>query len=187
MIPYQKEKVENAICYFASEHYKRTHKPLTQTYLYKYLALLDFRSLETAGKPVLGLEYLAMEKGPVPIKLYRDRETIKSNCFEFRKSEGATYLIVAKGKPDLDYFSDSEMKEMKRLIEIFADQFVEASHMSEASHQEIKAWRKAYKKKPNSIIDYDLSFDEDLYTKPETKLSFAEERYLTYKALKKAC
>ena len=76
---------------------------------------------------------------------------------------------------------------MKRLIEIFADQFVKASHMSEAIHQEIKAWRKAYKKKPNSIIDYDLSFDDDLYTKPETKLSFAEERYLTYKALKKAC
>jgi uncharacterized phage-associated protein len=185
MIPYQKEKFENAICYFASEHQKRTRKPLTQTYLYKYLALLDFRSLETTGKPLLGLEYMAMERGPVPIKLYRD--PIKSDCFEFRKSEGTSYLVLAKGTPDLDYFSESEMKEMKRLIEIYADQFVKASHMSEASHQEIKAWRKAYRKKINSIIDYDLVFDDDLYTKPGGSLTFAEECYLTYKALKKAC
>ncbi len=186
MIPYQKEKIENAICYFASEHYKATRKPLTQTYLYKYLALLDFRTLETTGKPALGLEYMAMEKGPVPIKLYRERESIKSNCFEFRKAEGTAYQVLAKGVPDLDYFSESEMKEMKRLIEIYADGFVKASHMSEASHQEIKAWKKTYKKKPNSMIDYDLAFNDDLYTKPPELLTFAEECYLTYKALKKA-
>jgi hypothetical protein len=186
MIPYQKEKFENAICFFASEHYKTTRKALTQTYLYKYLALLDFRSIETTGKPVLGLEYMAMERGPVPIKLYKERDTIKSDCFEFKKSEGSIYLVVAKGTPDLDYFSESEMKEMRRLIEIYADRFVKASHMSEASHQEIKAWKKAYKKKPNSMIDYDLAFDDDLYTKPGEALSFAEECYLTYKALQKA-
>ena len=100
MIPYQKEKFENAICFFASEHYKATRKALTQTYLYKYLALLDFRSIETTGKPVLGLEYMAMEKGPVPIKLYRERETIKSDCFEFKKSEGSVYQVVNDGKND---------------------------------------------------------------------------------------
>ena len=187
MIPYQKEKIENAICYFASEHYKTTHKPLTQTYLYKYLAFLDFKSLEDTGKPALGLEYVAMDHGPVPIKIYRDRDKIKSNCFDFRSSGKNVYVVVAKGTPDLDFFSDQEIKEMRRLIEIYADQFVKASDMSEASHQSIKAWKRAYKKKPNSIIDYDLAFDEDIYSKPEKSLSFAEECYLTYKALQKAC
>ena len=45
MIPYQKEKIENAICFFASEHQKKTKHPLYQTFLYKYLAFLDFESL----------------------------------------------------------------------------------------------------------------------------------------------
>lgn len=187
MVPYQNEKIESAICYFASEHHKATRKPLTQTYLYKYLALLDFRSLETTGKPVLGLEYMAMERGPVPIKIYRERDQLKSSCFEFRKIGESVYLVVAKGKPDLDYFSEQEVKEMQRLIEIYADRFVKASDMSEASHQEIKAWKKTWKTKPNSIIDYDLAFDDDLYTKPGGSLSFAEECYLTYKAIQKAC
>jgi len=186
MIPYQKEKIENAICYFAHEHQRVTRKPLTQTYLYKYLALLDFKCLEDAGKPALGLEYMAMERGPVPIKIYRERDQLKSDCFEFRKMNESVYVVSAKGKPNLDYFSEYEIKEMKRLIEIYADRFVKASDMSEASHQDIKAWRKAWKKKPKSMIDYDLAFDDDIYTKSEKSLSFAEECYLTYKALQKA-
>ena len=35
MIPYQKEKIENAICFFANEHQKKTKHPLYQTFLYK--------------------------------------------------------------------------------------------------------------------------------------------------------
>jgi uncharacterized phage-associated protein len=187
MVPYQKEKIENAICYFASEHYKATRKPLTQTYLYKYLAFLDFKSLEDIGKPALGLEYIAMERGPVPIKIYGERDKIKSSCFEFKNIGKNVYVVMAKGKPDLDFFSDHEIREMKRLIEIYADRFVHASDMSEASHQDIKAWKKAWKKKPNSMIDYDLAFDENILSKPTGSLSFAEECYLTYKALEKAC
>lgn len=187
MIPYQKEKIENAICYFAYEHQKATRRPLSQTHLYKYLAFLDFISLELTGKPSLGLEYMAMERGPVPIKIYEERDQIKSDCFEFKKMGENVYIIMAKGKPNLDYFSEYEIKEMKRLIEIYADRFVKASDMSEASHQDIKAWKKAWKKKPNSMIDYDLVFDENVYTKSEKSLSFAEECYLTYKALQKAC
>lgn len=66
MIPYQKEKIENAICFFAYEHKKATRKFLTQTYLYKYLALFDFKCLEETGKPALGLKYMAMEKEADP-------------------------------------------------------------------------------------------------------------------------
>jgi len=186
MIPYQKEKLENAICFFASEHQKVTHRPLPQTFLYKYLAFLDFRILEETGIPTLGLEYMAMERGPVPIQLYRDRDKIKSNCFEFKNLGGNLYVVVAKGKPDLDFFSDHEIKEMGRLIEIYADRFVKASDISEASHEDIMAWKKAWKKKQNSLIDYDFAFDEDIYSKPKKSLSFAEECYLTYKALQKA-
>lgn len=76
---------------------------------------------------------------------------------------------------------------MKRLIEIYADRFVKASDMSEASHQTIKAWKKAWAKQPNSIIDYDYVFDDNIYTKPEESLTVAEECYLMYKTFQKAC
>ncbi len=187
MIPYQKEKIENAICFFAYEHKKATRKFLTQTYLYKYLALFDFKCLEETGKPALGLKYMAMEKGPVPIDIYSERDKIKSNCFEFKKTNENIYVIFPKSKPNLDYFSEYEIKEMKRLIEIYADRFVKASDMSEASHQTIKAWKKAWAKQPNSIIDYDYVFDDNIYTKPEESLTVAEECYLMYKTFQKAC
>lgn len=45
-IPYKDEKLKNAICFFANEHEKLTRKPLSQTFLYKYLAFLDFKSIE---------------------------------------------------------------------------------------------------------------------------------------------
>ncbi|GAG44260.1 unnamed protein product, partial [marine sediment metagenome] len=41
MIPYKKEKSDNAICFFAFNHKRKTGKYLPQTFLYKYLAFLD--------------------------------------------------------------------------------------------------------------------------------------------------
>lgn len=186
-IPYRDEKIKNAICFFAKEHQERTHKPLSQTFLYKYLAFLDFKSLDDTGRPVLGLTYRAMKMGPVPKEIYEVRDTLKNDCFIFISIGEDKYIIRPLGNPDLDYFSPYEIKEMNRLIEIFADHFVKTSDISEASHQEIKAWLVAWNKQPNSIIDYDLEFDDDILTRDKADLTFAEENYLMYKAMKKAC
>ena len=186
-IPYREEKIKNAICFFASEHEKHTHKPLSQTFLYKYLAFLDFKSIEVIGRPTLGLIYSAMDKGPVPIEIYANRDKLKNECFVFVPLEEEKYIVKANGKPDLDYFSPFEIGEMNRLIEIYADYFVKASDISEASHETIAAWKKTWAKKRNAIINYDDAFVEDLLTKPHANLSFAEESYLLYKVLEKAC
>ena len=77
-IPFQKEKIENAISYFAAEHTKITRQPLFQTALYKYLAFFDFEILKKAGTPALGLKYSAMDKGPIPIDIYSQRENYKT-------------------------------------------------------------------------------------------------------------
>jgi len=184
MIAYQKEKIENAICFFAFEHKKKTRKPLSQTFLYKYLAFLDFKSLEETGQPALGLKYMAMAKGPVPIELYEKKDHLTTPCFSFKKISDKKYIIVpGKEKPNLDFFSPYEIKKMQQLIEIFADKFVQTKHASEASHQDIKAWVRAYNKKPNSIIDYSLQFDKKISLKPESELTYPEETYLTYSAL----
>lgn len=179
-IAYQKEKIENAICFFAKEHQKKTRSPLYQTYLYKYLAFLDLNSVKETGRPALGLTYQALERGPVPIEIYR--ENIASECFQ-KKRYGENFVFISSGEPDLSYFSKYETKSMLRLIEIFADKFVKSKEISEASHQDIPAWRKT---KKNKFIKYESQFEDDLKSKPSKKLSMAEEGFLIYEAIQKA-
>jgi len=186
MIAYREEKIKNAICYFAAEHAKRTKKPLHQTFLYKYLAFLDFESLSDTGQPVLGLKYKAMERGPVPIEIYNKRKGLKTDCFEFKELEDDKFIIMPKGHPSLEYFSSYEIQKMSRLIEIFADVFVKASDISEASHEDIRAWKETWRREKNGIIDYDDQFPGDITYKGEKELTPSEEHYLIYKSLEEA-
>jgi hypothetical protein len=183
MIAYQKEKIENAICFFASEHRKKTRRPPTQTHIYKYLALFDFKSVEKTGQPALGLTYRAMENGPVPIEIYSARQNLETSRYAFKSMGENRFVVTSKGKPNLDYFSPYEIKKMYELIDIYADRFVKTDDMSEASHQDIKAWQRSYNEKPNQVIDYSLQFDGDVYSKSEKDLTFPEEAYLTFKTL----
>ena len=185
MISYQKEKIENAICFFALNHKKVTRQDLPQTFLYKYLAMLDFQSIKDNGIPVLGLTYRAMDYGPVPIEIYGERERYKSECFDFVKRDEKKIVVVPKkdATPDLDYFSAYEIKSMNRLIEIFADKFVTSMVISDVSHVEIRAWARAREIKKNSYIDYALNFDGDIRNKKEEELKTAERNYLIYHSL----
>lgn len=186
MIAYQKEKIENAVCFFASKHKEHTGRNLYQTFLYKYLALFEFEYIKKYGRPPLGLKYLAMEKGPVPKEIYRKRDSYKSSCAQFRKAGENQYIVVPTARPDLDFFSAAELDEMVRLIQIYADQFVDTKLMSEASHQEIKAWRETYKKNPNGEIDPKLTFGKDFEKKKTKDRSIAEEDYLIFKVIEEA-
>jgi uncharacterized phage-associated protein len=186
MIAYREEKIKNAICYFATEHAKKTKKPLGQTFLYKYLAFLDFESLSDTGHPALGLKYKAMEKGPVPIEIYGKRKGLRTDCFEFKELEDDKFIIVPKDRPNLEYFSSYEVEKMHRLIEIFADVFVKSSDISEASHEDIRAWRETWKKEKNSIINYDTQFPGDIKHKDAEELTPSEEHYLIYRSLEEA-
>jgi hypothetical protein len=55
--------------------------------------------------------------------------------------------------------------------------------MSEASHQEIKAWRKARKRGKNNIIQFEDEFDEKIFGEDARDLSLAEEAFLIYKGI----
>jgi hypothetical protein len=183
MIPYQTEKIENAICFFASEHKKKTRKPLYQTFLYKYLAFLDFEGLKETGRPVLGLKYRAMDKGPVPIEIYNKRSDYQTPLFIFQKDPEGKITILPKKKPDLQYFSKYEKGLMEKLIEIYADQFIPTKLISNASHEEILAWERTWAEKPNSMIDDRMTFAGDVLAKEDSELSYPEENYLIYRAL----
>jgi uncharacterized phage-associated protein len=186
MIPYQKEKRDNAICFFAKEHRARAGTRVTQTYLYKYLAFLDFTSVEKTGIPAIGLEYSAMKRGPVPLSIYNKRHCLKTALYEFRDEGEKVFTIDALGEPNLDYFSPFEIDIMTRLVIKYAKKYGRAAEISEDSHRQIKAWKKAYDKEPNGVIDYALTFDSDLKHKSEQELEHPEECYAVYTATKHA-
>ena len=186
---YRKERIDNAILFFAKNHYKKTKRHLSQTYLYKYLALFEFRYLKATGNMPLELTYKAMEYGPVPMEIYENRENSgwfpKVNFESFPLISGGTgYLVKPNGKFNKDYFAEAELEEMSNLIEIFAQQWVKSNDMSEASHQAIKAWRTTHSRSPNAVIDPIEEFDRDIMTIPEEELTTAEERFLIYHCLR---
>jgi len=180
VIPYRDEKIMNAVSFFADKHRKKTRKPLYQTALYKYLAFFDFLSLRESGRPALDLVYRAKERGPVPVEIYGNKKD--TSKYKFRKDEYGEF-VISVGSFDPDYFSPYELEIMERLIEIYAQAWVNTTIMSNSSHSDIKAWRRTWEKKPNSLIDYSLEFDEDLSLKDEENLTYPEEVYLTYRAL----
>lgn len=192
MSAYRKERIYNAIGFFVQEHYLKTKQPITQMKLWKYLAFFEAEVVKKTGVPPLELKYQAWEWGPVPVEL---RENIKSSQFHSElveytvKNEGVSTQITfypAKGNEyDLDYFSENEIEEMFRLIEIFADRFVKASDMSESSHQEIMSWRRAWKNRGNAKsvpMDFRDEFPGNVLSKKEPSLQ--EENFLAYAHLK---
>jgi hypothetical protein len=188
MLSYQKERIDNALLFFAQNHYKKTKKYLSQTFLYKYLAFFEFRYLKKAGDMPLELTYKAMEHGPVPMEIYNNRDNpnyFSKIVFEpiQTKSGKSMYLVKPKGTFDSDYFADAELKEMNELIDIFAKRWVGATEMSEASHQDIKAWKKTYYRQPNDNIDPIEEFDRDITAIPEDSLQTEELKYLMHRKI----
>jgi hypothetical protein len=185
MKAYQQERLYNAICFFAREHYKRTRSYPWQTQIYKYLAFFDFELLEETGDAPLDLQYLAMEYGPVPQELYEERDNVRSDLFRIEDRGEGRKVFVSLKQPDLSYFSARETKKMNDLIYIYAAQWVKSWTMSEGSHQKIRAWKKAREKHPNGPIDKADTFI-DIGGKAESDLTPAEEHFLIARALKEA-
>lgn len=76
-------KIQNAIAFLAEKFKEKAGRPISQTFLYKLLAYVDFTSLKKYGIPTLGLKYVAMDRGPVPIEIYNEiKEQNKFITFE---------------------------------------------------------------------------------------------------------
>ena len=144
--------------------------------------------MKKVGDMPLELTYKAMEHGPVPMEIYNNRDNpsyFSKIVFEpiQTKSGKSMYLVKPKGTFDSDYFADAELKEMNELIDIFAKRWVGATEMSEASHQEIKAWKKTYSRQPNDNIDPIEEFDRDITALPEDSLQTEELKYLMHRKI----
>lgn len=183
MHAYQKERIENTICYLAIEHRKRKGEPLYQTFLYKYLAFLEFDSVESIGKPIFEFTYKAMENGPVPLEIYSKRKNYETDLFKFVSLKDNKVIVVPKKEPNLDYLSNHEKQLADKLMEIYAQPGTKAKQICKDSHK-IKAYKAAWKRQKNSIIRYEDSFDENIEEKPEKELSRPEVSFLVFRGLK---
>jgi len=189
MILYREKKIENAIAYFASEYYKRKGYASTQMWIYKLLALLDFRILKKTGTPCLGLDYSAMEMGPVPIQLYeeiKNKQAFVKGKICFHSDAGKVYVTNTE-EPDLDFFSDTELSEMDTLLEEIVRPGMKIEDVIKKTHEEIRSWEIAWKKAKDEHknimpMDYADEFDS-IAEKPESELSPEEERFLCYKGM----
>lgn len=173
-------KLKNAILYFAKEHSERKGQPLYQTYLYKFLAFMDFKSIEEFGTPVFGLEYAALDQGPVPMDIYNNKDYIKNESFEFKKIDENKYIIKSNKQADLSCFSEYEIEKMNNLLDKYSKKGVLVKTINEESHS-LRAYKVTAKDK---LISYDDMFI-DLKNKNEKDLAPEEESYLIYKGIKK--
>lgn len=173
----------NAVCFFAREHSKRIGRPAFQTYVYKYLALFDFKVLELEGLPALDIKYNAMEMGPVPLGLYSEKQDTSHYRFlPIRNAKGEEKTIVDPLiEPNLDYFSEDEISIMKSILDEFAHPGASTEALIDATHERIQAWKKAWARRgmAKSVpMSYSDTFDTDEQTE-------VYEHFLTYKALQR--
>jgi len=187
---YRRERLENAIAYIIKIHQLLSKKEAAQTYIYKYLALIDFRSIEETGKPVFDVDYDAFDKGPVPKNLYDYRDFIvdKEDEFDVIKLESNSednYIYKLKKEPNLDYLSDYEIELIESTVEEYANKSVVTKDLIEATHEKIKAWQVAWKNRGSKgrvPINFLHTFDEIL-DKDLDSLLPKEEVALVYNTL----
>ncbi len=122
---YSPEKFLNAILFFAHNVSK-----LGITKLNKLLYYSDFEHYRLYGRPILGDQYIRMERGPVPQASYavfnanfedsedsslKEAIEVRGENFFSRQFNNAyeRKSIIPKREADLSYFSKSEIETME--------------------------------------------------------------------------
>jgi uncharacterized phage-associated protein len=160
------DKRINAILYFC----KNVKYP-GKTKIYKLLYFLDFIHFKQVGRPVTDLEYYAFDFGPVPLKLHEEIEENRipedmSRCIGVseKKDPDTGEVIITqffpKTKPDLEVFSEREIKILQNVAMMYKD--AKAEDMSEVSHLKNEPWDQTVKRIGKfKRIDFMLALDKD--------------------------
>jgi len=141
LITYEREKLANAIVFFA----KNTNY-CGITKLFKLLYFLDFVHFRQSGKTVTGLTYVTWPKGPAPNELWHEirsgpkPDLAKMATFVEPDPTEDRHLtkIVPKSPFDAKYFTKREMRILEQLAEIYRD--AKAQDMVEVTHLRGKPW-----------------------------------------------
>jgi uncharacterized phage-associated protein len=180
IITYHREKLINAIIYFA-----KNTLYCGKTKLLKLLYFLDFRHFKENGKSVTGLEYFAWKMGPVPKDLYEEISgKMKPDLIEsiHDLSSGETFQKIQPRKKFSDlYFTKKEMQLLEEIAFVFYD--TKADAMIESTHLKNEPWDKTLREKGEyQKIDYMLAIDSDVVRLSHEEIrERVEEREEMYK------
>lgn len=160
MKAYHHEIIDNVVSYISQKYFQAFQKNITQTLLFKILALFDFRVLKQNGRPCLELSYTARDRGPVPEQLYNvDLSEYKTFKIKDKKNgDYKTRYFISVKTPNLDYLAPSEQKILNLLVEDIIKNKINGSKASDITHKEILAWKTAYNAKHNSVMSYEDEF-----------------------------
>jgi len=180
----KQQKIVNAIIYFV-----KNTKNCKKTKLFKLLYFLDFIHFKRYGLSVTGMDYIAIQRGPAPEKLfkifeknelpseYKENFTIQKEISE----EDDTYsfnILLKNKKPDLEWFTPNEQKVLEEVV--FFGKEATASQLIEATHLHNSPWNKTKKEKGlGTYIDYFLAIDvETTFSVDEIKERFQIQKEL---------
>ncbi len=182
LVTHQREKLVNAILYFA--HHTES---LGKIKLLKLLYLLDFEHFAQTGRSVTGMDYAAWKFGPVPVRVMQewdDPEPDLAAAISIEPTKVIHYSrenIVPKASFDDRHFTKRELRIMEGLAEKYHDTL--SPDMIDVTHAENGAWAKVWQdgKGMNQIIPYDLSVAKDNPHRDDI-LAIAEEQNAIRKA-----
>ena len=183
MKAYRKEIIDNVVSYIASSYYSAKGRYITQTLLFKILALLDFRALKQNGRPCIEFTYTARNLGPVPEELYNGDLSLYKSFKTVERNKGADYkttYYVSVREPDLDYIAPSEKKILDDILSSVIQKNITGKQAAEITHEEILAWKIAYERKPNSKMNYADEFI-GLDSKSEAEMTIPELNFIKYR------
>lgn len=153
------DKALEMIVYFTHEM-TRGNK-LWKTKMNKLLFYADFCHFKNYGNSISGLEYRAIQRGPVPSKFASLYEYAACNDFvDIYYTElsdgnlGEMFEPNDKRGFESDKFSESELEVLEEVSKRFSN--VSTQEIVNLSHEEI-AWQMNYESK--ALIDYNLAFE----------------------------
>lgn len=180
----QRTLIENIVAYFACEYHDKCGSWPYLTWLYKALALLDFRSLHIYGHPATCLEYSAHSQGAVPDGIYKNKDNLPFAKFHLEKIKSTNYVVTAE-EPDCDMIPGMYIDMIDELCEEFACPGISADGITNASHNEIKAWKPTWKraKRINSANPpvLPILYDEEMEYIKDPRV---QDAYIFYKECK---
>lgn len=124
------------------------------TKMNKILFYIDFTSYRESGMAISGLQYRAIDFGPVPerfVKIYGEFAEIDN--VPRRTGEYDGIVLSSSTRPDITLFTQSEIDVMESVCERFVN--FTSSQIAELSHME-PAWKNNIE--GHRIIDYSYAF-----------------------------
>jgi len=162
LIHHEREKLINAILYFARET-----KYLGKIKLFKLLYLLDFEHFRQTGRSVTGLDYQAWKFGPVPVDVMEEWDQPEPDwaaVIDIQPERVFDYVrqtVLPMAEFDDSHFTKRELRIMDQLAARYRDTLSPA--MIDVTHAENGAWAKVWRDGLGNFgaIPYELSLPED--------------------------